>query len=279
MQTSDIAQKTDNLLTATYIRPAAAGDNTAGTVWRVSVDREQAPGFYSVVRVARIDDKTSTGYEIVSSIRGYSFGTDASAYKPDIQNNVESEYTRYKTLVFDFIDPYTQPTAVAAGATATYSVTTIGAPLIGQVQDFLSGRDIRCRTADVLVKAAVPCFTTIAFKVRRAANDTNPDIAAMKKAIVKAVAEIGFSGQLSASVISSAAHKYLTGQQAISDIDIFGRIIRPDGRMVGVRDAARIVIPNDPDNLVSPKTTVFYVNEDDIEIGIVGIEALSGFSD
>jgi hypothetical protein len=71
----------------------------------------------------------------------------------------------------------------------------------------------------------------------------------------------------------------LTGQQAISDIDIFGRIIRPDGRMVGVRDAARIVIPNDPDNLVSPKTTVFYVNEDDIEIGIVGIEALSGFSD
>ena len=277
MQTSDVAQRTDHLLTATYVRPAIAGDITAGTVWRVSIGREAAPGFYSVTRIARIDDETSTGYEIINTVRGHSFGNDA--YAPDIQNDIEGEYTRYKTLLVDFIDPDVQPTAVTAGDTATYAITTIGAPLIGQVQDFLSGRDVRCRTADVVVKAAVPCFTTIAFKVRRAANDTNPDTAAMKKAIVAAIANIGFSGQLSSSIISSAAHQYLTGQQAISDIDIFGRILRPDGRIVSVRDPARIVIPTDPDNLVSPKTTVFYVNEDDIEIGIVGVEALSGFSD
>jgi hypothetical protein len=277
MQTNDIAQRATYLLNATYVGPAAANDNTAGTIWRLPVDRDTFPGFYAVTRIARSADTTSTGYEIVSTTRGHAFSSDT--YIPDIQNEIESEYTRYKTLVVDFIDPGVMPTAAAANATAPYAVTIIGAPLIGQVQDFLNDRDVRCRTADVLVKAAIPCFTTISFKVRRAANDALPDTDAIKKAIVKAVANIGFAGQLSASIISSAAHQYLTGQQTISNIDIFGRILRPDGRVVGLRDPALVIIPNDPDNLISPKTTVFYVNEDDIEIGVVGVDALSGFSD
>jgi hypothetical protein len=277
MQTSEVAQRSRHLLNATYVGPVAANDNTAGTVWRLAIDRETVPGFYAVTRIARNADTTSTGYEISSTNRGYSFSRDA--YMPDIQNVVESEYTRYKTLVVDFIDPDVQPAKVTANTVAPYSVELVGAPLIGQVQDFLNDRDIRCRTADVIVKAAVPCFTAISFKVRRAANDTLPDTAAIKQAIVRAVSNIGFAGQLSASIISSAAHQYLTGQQTISDIDIFGRILRPDGRVIGVRDPALIAVPNDPDNLISPKTTVFYVNEDDIDISLVGVDALSGFSD
>jgi hypothetical protein len=93
---------------------------------------------------------------------------------------------------------------------------------------------------------------------------------------VQAVAKIGFTGRLSASTISSAVHQYLSAAQTVSDLDIFGRIQRPDGKIIYLRNGAGIEIPNDPDNLVSPKTTVFYVSEDDIEIGT---EVLSGFND
>jgi hypothetical protein len=274
-QTHDIAQKVDHLLEALYIGPVNPGDLTAGTIWQITFTKNIAPGFYAVTRIAKLNDTENTGYEIVSSTPGYNLA--GSEFTPDIQSNVESAYTRYKTLTLQFVDVDTQLTGlVARQSKAIYAVTTIGLPLIGELQDFVSGADSRCRMADVLVKAAVPCFTSISFKVRRAANEVNPDFAAIKREIATAVSKIGFSGQLSSSVISSAAHKYLSGQQSLSELDIFGRILRPDGQIVYLRNNERIVVPNDPENLVSPKTVVFFVSEDDIEIAP---EVISGYGD
>lgn len=275
MQTNGTPQRVDNLLTASYVGPAAAGDDTAGTIWRVSIGASVAPGFYRIERVSKIGDVASVGYEIINEVAGYSFPATAT-YTPDIISTVEAEYTSYKELQINFIDTEKRPSQVAANATAEYSVTTLGLPLIGQVQEFLNSREMRCRTADVVVKSAVPCFTTVNFKIRRAADEVNPDLAAIKKAIVSAIAKIGFTGRLSASTITSAAHQYLTGAQTISVIDLFGKLRRPDGKIVYLRNAAELQIPDDPDNLVSAKTTVFYVSEEDIEIGI---EVLSGFND
>jgi hypothetical protein len=161
-------------------------------------------------------------------------------------------------------------------STAEYSVTTVGMPMIGQLQDFLASKDIRCRTADVLVKAAVPCFTSIAFKIRRAANEVNPDFTAIKEAIVLAISKIGFAGQLSASVISSVAHQFLTGTQSVGSVDMFGKILRPDGQVVYIRDPARIVVPDDPTHMVSAKTVVFLTSVEDIEIAP---EIISSYGD
>ena len=264
-QTHETAQQIDNFLTALYIGPAIANDPTAGTIWQVAIDREQAPGFYGVTRIAKIDDKQNSGYTVRSAVPGYNLaGTD---YLPDIQTLEESAFTRYKTLMVQFVDVDTSPlNLVPRKTTAEYSVTTIGMPLIGQLQDFISSKDIRCRTADVLVKAAVPCFTNIGFKIRRAANEVNPDFAAIKAAIVTAVSKIGFAGQLSASVISNIAHQFLMGTQSVGSIDMFGKILRPDGEVVYIRDPARLVVPDDPQHLVSPKTVVFLTTVDDIEI-------------
>lgn len=274
-QTNTTAQKIEQLLTALYIGPAIPGDLTAGTIWQVTLDKDTAPGFYDILRIAKIGDDQNAGYEITTRTHGYNLaGAD---YAPDIQTLQESAFTRYRTLTLQFIDADTPPTnLVSRQSTAVYSVTTLGMPLIGQLQDFLNGRDVRCRTADVLVKAAVPCMTTIGFKIQRAANEVDPDIAAIKSAIVSAVSKIGFSGQLSASVITSAAHKYLSGQQSISAMDIFGKILRPDGQVVYLRDPARIEVPDDPDNLVSAKTVVFLTAESDIE---VDIDVIAGFGD
>jgi hypothetical protein len=280
-QTHETAQHTDNFLTATYVGPAAPGDLTAGTVWQVSIDREQAPGFYAITRIAKINDDQNSGYTIRATVPGYRLAADTNAavndYLPDIQTLEESAFTRYKTLTVQFVDVDTMPgVLIPRQSKADYNVTTVGMPLIGQLQDFLASKDIRCRTADILVKAAVPCFTSIAFKIRRSANEVNPDFTAIKEAIVKAVAKIGFAGQLSASVISSVAHQFLTGTQSVGSIDMFGKILRPDGNISYIRDGARIVVPDDPTHMVSAKTVVFLTSVEDIEIAP---EIISSYGD
>jgi hypothetical protein len=99
-------------------------------------------------------------------------------------------------------------------------------------------------------------------------NETISDetIASIKAAVVDAVANVGFSGQLHSSVITNAAHKFLTGRQAISSIDMFGRIRRPDGTAAYVRDNTLITIPNDPTRLVTGRTTAFLVGLNDVAV-------------
>jgi hypothetical protein len=236
-QTHYAAQEKEHLLEAVYI-----GEGTIGTRWQVVLTRNTAPGFYEVGRIVKPLDKTSTGYEVVNDIRGWDLSE--IEHVPDIVNTAESAYTRYQTAVIQFEDTDTVSTGLVVNQSrAYYTVTTVSLPLIDDVQDFLSGRDVRNRATDVLVKAAVPCFTKINFTVRKEAT--------------------------------TLAHRYLSGRQAVSAIDMFGRIRRPDGGVQYIRDNTVLRIPDDPGRMVTGRTTVFLVGPDDISISV---EA-AGFAD
>lgn len=268
-QTHSAAQERDHLLEAVYIGPGPRG-----TIWQVAIPRDAAPGFYEIARVTKPLDEMSTGYEIVSDVRGVDLAD--LDFVPDIVDTREGAYTRYQTAVVRFEDTDTQPGSLVGGETrALYSVTTRGLPLIGPLQDYLSDRDVRARAADVLVKAAVPCFTKISLTVRKEANAPAVDTLAIQQAIVAAVLETGFSGQLHASMIASAAHKHLSGKQAIGAVDMFGRIRRPDGSVQYIRDNTLLQIPNDPDRMVSGRTTAFLVALEDVSVST----ASAGFTD
>lgn len=268
-QTHYSAQEREHLLEAVYV-----GDGPTGTIWQVSLDRDTAPGFYEVSRIAKPLADSNTGYAVVADIRG----ADLSdlEFTPDVVNTVESAYTRYQTAVIQFEDTDTQSTGLTPGVTRVrYVVTTRSLPLIADIQDFLGARENRTRSADVLVKAAVPCFTKISFEIRKDAALATIDTDAIKTAVVDAVRQVGFSGQLHASIISGVVHRYLTGRQAVGAIDMFGRIRRPDGTTTYVRDNTLLEIPNDPGRLVTGRTTVFLVAPEDISISLVS----AGFAD
>ena len=267
-QTHSSAQEREHILEAVYIGPGATG-----TIWQVTLDRDTAPGFYEVVRITKPRATTETGYAILRDIRG----VDLSEldFVPDIRDHVEGAYTRYQTAVIQFEDTDTKATGLVVNQSRLrYAVTTTSLPLIAPVQDFLGARDNRTRAADVLVKAAVPCFTKISFEIRKeaAAVDT-ADIDAIKTALVAEIQKIGFSGQLHASVINGVAHRYLTGRQAVGAIDMFGRIRRPDGSVQYVRDSVLLQIPDDPGRMVTGRTTAFLVGPQDISISL----AAAGF--
>jgi hypothetical protein len=263
-QTHSSAQEREHTLEAVYVGPGATG-----TIWQVSIDKDVAPGFYEVVRVAKPLATTQTGYAVLQDIRGEDL-LDLNV-APDIRGHVESAYTRFQTAVIRFEDTDTIPTGLVVNQSrARYAVTTTSLPLIGAVQDFLSDRDTRSRAADVLVKAAVPCFTKISFEIHKEATATDTvDIDAIKAALVAEIKKIGFSGQLHSSVINGVAHRFLTGRQAVGAIDMFGRIRRPDGVIQYIRDGVLLKIPDDPGHMVTGRTVAFLVGPEDISISIV----------
>jgi hypothetical protein len=271
IQTSPYAAETTQFLRATYVGPAATG-----TTWQIAIDRETAAGFYEIARVAAVGDNTANSHLIISEIRGVNF--DNIAYVSDIKYLHESAYTRYQTAVIQFEDRDTLAEDLIPNVSiADYAVTLRHMPLVGDAHDLLTSRDNRARGTDILVKAAVPCFTKISFVIQTETNEplTAGVEAAIKKEIVKAVAGVGFSGQLHSSIISGAAHKHLVGRQAIREIDMFGRIRRPDGTVAYLRDKTLLSVPDDPQRLVTGRTTAFLVGETDISISV----AAAGFTD
>lgn len=270
-QTNSHAQTTDHVLDAVFIRQSPNGG-----IWQVTLTRDTAPGFYEISRVSKPTDITSNGYAVVNDVRGADLAS--STFVPDIQRLPESAYTRYQTAVIQFEDTDTPVGPLVPNeSTAKYAVTTVGLPLIGEMSDVMTDHAVRPRGTDVLVKAAVPCFTKIAFQVRTEVNAQLDDttISAIKAAIVAAVAKVGFSGQLHASLITGAAQSFLTGRQAISEVDMFGRIRRPDGSVAFIRDSAVLTVPNDPARLVTGRTVAFLVGPDDISISSVAAGFLS----
>ena len=143
-------------------------------------------------------------------------------------------------------------------------------PLIREIDAVLTARNNRPRGTDILVKAAVPCLTKINIDISTDDfNEISDDtITAMKTAVVRAVQNVGFSGQLYASLISSEVSKLLNTQQAVNRVDMFGRIRRPDGEMRHLRDQAVLRIPYDPEHMVTSKTTVFLTAPSDVEIAV-----------
>lgn len=262
VQTSDSAQLRDHLLEATFLSTSANG-----TIWQVALDKDTAAGFYEVRRIAKPNDTTSTGYSVTQDVRGVN--TTNAVFVPDMLYLAEAAYSRFQTAVIRFEDTETPTAGLVPGTSkARYTVTTIGLPLIAEINDYLTSRDVRARGADILVKAAVPCFTGISFQLATEANELISDstLASIKQAVVDAVAAVGFSGQLHASTIESAVHKYLTGRQAVSQLDMFGRIRRPDGTTAYIRSSDLLLLPDDPGRMVTGRTTVFLTGVDDVAI-------------
>jgi hypothetical protein len=262
LQTAAYAQEVDHVLEATYV-----GIGERGTIWQVAIPRNAAAGFYDIARVAKITDRTTNGYPVTQDLRGVDLSQ--ISYAPDVIHIHEGVYSRYQTAIIRFEDNDTLSSGLTINQSkAMYSVTTRGLPLIGDIHDTLTSRDNRPRAADILVKAAIPCFTNISFNVRTETNEVIADsvLRQMKNAVVDAVSQVGFAGQLHSSVISNAAHQFLTGRQAIGHIDMFGKIRRPDGAYTYLRDGTLLTIPNDPTRLVTGRTTVFLVGVDNVSI-------------
>lgn len=263
-RTAPLAQSVSMLKTATLVDITGAGG-----VWQFSIGKDDAPGFYEVSQVILPDDPADTaGFEVTADVRGLDLPT--TGFVPDLENAVEGAYTRYQTAVIQFVDTATDISSMMVGVTTQdYRVAILAMPLIQSLQDFCGGADVRNLASDIAVKAAVPCFLTINFDIRKAVETPDPDVTAIRSDLATAVNNLGFPGQLHASLVADIAHNYLTDRQAIGRVDMHGVIRRPSGDTQLIRATDILTIPDDPGNLVTGNTVAFILEIENIGISVV----------
>lgn len=241
----------------------------AGSVWQFSITKDDAPGFYEVVQILRPSDNPAdiSGFAVVGDIRG--FDLSGAGVLPDLLTVEEAAYTRYQTAVIRFVDSETPTTGLTVGSsTAEYSVAVSTMPLIAELQDFALDGDIRNLMGDVTIKAAVPCFLTVSAEIQQGAGETAPDLNEIKHAIAARVNNMDFPGQLHASIVADVIHNYLSTRQAVGRISMQGRVRRPDGVAVVLRDNHILAMPDSPGVMTTGRTVAMFLDPADIGLAV-----------
>jgi len=258
-------QRVTTQLTATLI--SISGSTST---WQFSLGKDVFPGFYEVTKIRRLDDSSlNSGFEITSDSRGYDLTGDG--FLPDIESVAEGAYSAFQTGTIQFVDTVSDVTTLVVGETAQYVCEITGVPLIKEIQSLVSSRDHRSWAADALIKAPVPCFTQITLTINKTAGDAAPDVDAIKAALASEVNRTGFIGRLDGSHLIDVVHGFITDDVSVTDLDLFGRIRRPDGSIQYLRDADSLVIPEQPSKMVTSKTVQFFTEVSDISINVQSV--------
>jgi hypothetical protein len=236
-------------------------------VWQLAVGRDDAPGFYELADVRPAGAVAAGGFPTVAFTR--TADLSGPAFVPDMAaDSVEWVFSRYQAGVLRFTDTETPVADLAVGATKDYELSAVGLPLVGDIQDWAAGPDVRPRPYDLLVKAAVPCFVQLSFTVTKKAGEADPDREAIATALCEEVNGVGFVGRLHASQLYDVVHNHLVNSQVVSRLDMLGRLLRPDGATTWLRDDVALVVPDDPAGLVTHRTVQFYLSPEDVAVTI-----------
>lgn len=271
LQTSAYAYRATHFVDAVFMQ-----QTPEGSVWQIVLEKEIAQHAYEVDAITELNQQSAESYKIM--LAQTNIVTEGETFQPDIRYIYEGVYSKYQSIALQFIVPDTTGNGLVPNTTRKkFAVSLRKMPLVNEITDYLTGRDIRPRGADILVKAAVPCFTKISFEIltESTAVFAEQTIKEMKEAVSAAVSTVGFTGQLHSTVITKAITPFLEKQQAISIVDMFGRIRRPVGDNIYIRDPHKLIIPNDPERLVTGRTTVFLTAPEDVSISVRS----AGFSD
>jgi hypothetical protein len=261
-----LPQRTTLTKTATLVQKTANGG-----VWQFEIARDDAPGFYEVLQIIRAGgDPSTNGYGIVSDVRG--IDTVGVASPPDMKYPLEAAYSAFQTAVIQFLDGDT-PTGglTVSSSTRDYSVTVGGQVKLADLQAYLSSRKVTWPSGDVLVRGAIPCRVRLQFNVYVRPGTAAIDAGAIARRLADTVNATGFVGQLYSSTLIEAISDLIPPGAALGPIDMFGKIRRPDGKALYVRDPVLLTLPNDPGGSVTPRTAIFILDEADVSVNVTNV--------
>lgn len=241
-------------------------------VWRFAVTRDDAPGFYEVASIRLpTAEEVAGGYEVTQDVRSTDLTGDG--FRPDVASDAEGEYTAFQTAAITFEDTDTDTLDLEPGDKQTYAVELKAVPLIADIQETVSSRDVRHYGADCLVKAPVPCFVQLSFTVYKEQGQDDPDADAIAEALCTLVNTTGFTGALYASAVHDVVHGLLESGMTVGAIDMFGRLRYPGGSAVYVRDPDVLRVPDEPELGVSRRTVQFFMEPEDVAVAVVAVAA------
>lgn len=238
-----------------------------GGVWQATLDRDEAAGLYEMANIRVTGDTSSSGgFTVVSDVR--TLDLTGAIFVPDIVTVAEGMYSRFLSAVIQFHDTETSYATLAVGATALYDLEARGLPLIADLQDYVSGRDVNSYGTDCLVRAPIPCIVTLSLTIHKRSGDPDPDVTSIAAAIATAVNLTPFEGRLFASALQDVIVSFLAADQKVSSIDMLGRLLYPDRSTHYLHDEEVLIVPDEPAAFVTARTVQFFLDPSDVAITI-----------
>lgn len=254
----------------TLSKPATllALDGNGHGTWQIEIGRQDSPGFYEVasIKPAGAGPEFVGTFPILDDIRAVDL--TGPGFIPDIVEISEGLFTCFQTSIIRFLDTGSDQLALVAGAVRNYDVTVRGLGQIGDIQDFVSGFDIRSYGSDVLIKAPVPCFLQLSFTIAKKNTQPDPDTAAIAAALADEVNSVDFVGRLYAGRLQDIIHGFLPAGMSAGAIDMFGRILGPDNVNRYIRASDILIVPELPELMISDRTVQFFIDPSAIAISI-----------
>ena len=193
--------------------------------YRCFLSRDEAPAAYSVIAVN--SEVSSRNLDIAYESR--SIDLNGVQYAPDVINYTEGAFSAFQTILFDFIDNNMSRHGAVENFpdVAEYAVTYEFQPNITEIQDHCVNRSNVSVMGDLLVKAAIPCKTSISFSIAVQQGQTPPDRDAVVSMVVNTVNSTGFMNVLPSSIIIEAVQKMLPEGMFISNFSMVGSLLLP----------------------------------------------------
>lgn len=275
---ADIYVRTASTPVRTLLSVTATMLDATANKLTVSLARDSLAGVYDVLAVYRagvtpfqtseqIEPTLLDSLEIVSKAWSYNVTQTNDEFVPDIESADEAAFTRYRTMVLQFMDP---GSGLVNGETATYQLYLLGIPTIAEMQDFVNQRDRRSPAADYLVRAPIPAMCSVGIQVA-ARNVGEVDTSVIKNAVAARINALGFSvGHLPGSVVIDAAQGQLASD-AILDLPLtlLARLYLPDGTTSTVTGTDELRIPGNLEQAqVSARTVAWYLRTSDIDVSV-----------
>lgn len=264
VRTQELPQSIALTKTATLIDKSTDGRGT----WQFAIDRDEAPGFYDVTEIKTEDATNVSGsYSITSDVRTNDVTNISGQLTPDLESADEGAYSRWQTAIIQFYDSDTDTAGLVEGTSEQdYTVAVAAMPDIAEIQALVGSRANRNYGGDVLVRAPIPAFLSVAFTIQGTPGELLPDASAIRLALATYVNRLGFCGRLSASALSDIIHDHLTGRIVHSAIDMFAQVRYPDGTIVPLRSTEVLIVPSEPGSMVTARTVAFILDPNDVVI-------------
>jgi len=243
----------------------------------ITVEPEEAPGFYAVKSVTLEGTITDVGFEDngITAIGSLDFNSSviddyatAASHRLTDEDSLTGTVYRGVEIAVSAND--------AINTDQTFKVELYAHPDISVIQDYVSRDDIRNAAVDTIVRSPFICIIFLQVVIRVSADDS-VNIPALKEALSTFINDKSFSGTLDASEIASVAHNYAilsmdTSLGRKGGLDMRGYVIDGAGQeheLAGHRiDISDI---NDTSGLLVDKTCVFATSPERISVEVVSI--------
>jgi hypothetical protein len=261
----DVYAKSGATASNTIIKSAVVTDFTTHTA-AITLTREQSVGVYRVQVIPRYTSTPPviTAGNITQTAVTHNVAT-LTGYNANVTAAIDLAFSANESIVITFTDTrqtspgvYVVPMTSNGQTVSGYAVAIESMPGIIEIADSLYSTAIRPAGLDVLVKAAVPCVTTLTINAVKPVNYNGPSATQLTALIAASVNELPMRQKYLDAFTISNILKQRSSTLQMQSVTMSGVIYGQDGSNINVTMLGdKLTIPTSLTAKVSYENTFF----------------------